>query len=171
VKDIVDTVALAKILKDIKPDVSFSYFSKPVIYGTIASVLARVPRRIGMLEGLGYVFTDQPFGLPLKTKLIRLVQVQLYRVAFSFLNKIIFLNPDDPVDLIGKYKIRVKGVEILGGIGLNLSLYPYSRPVKDPACFIFVGRLLAEKGIREFVEAARVVKKISPESRFVVLGG
>src|SRR5690606_14888558 len=106
VKDIVDTVALAKILKDIKPDVSFSYFSKPVIYGTIASVLARVPRRIGMLEGLGYVFTDQPFGLPLKTKLIRLVQVQLYRVAFSFLNKIIFLNPDDPVDLIGKYKIR-----------------------------------------------------------------
>lgn len=170
-RDIKDTLTLAKQIKAIKPDLVFSYFAKPVVFGTLAARLAGVPRRIAMLEGLGFTFTEQPNGLPFKTKLICSVQVFLYRLAFPLLDHIVFLNPDDPIDLVEKYKLKVKQVSVLGGIGLNLSDYPYSVPEVQPVRFIFIGRLLAEKGINEYIAAARLVKQQYPKAEFVVLGG
>lgn len=169
--DFLATIKLAKQIKKIQPNLVFSYFSKPAIFGTLAAKLAGVPRRVAMLEGLGFTFTEQPNGLPFKTKVIRSVQVLLYRLAFPFLDRLIFLNPDDPVDLLDKYKIKVKQVSILGGIGLNLADYPYSEPKTQPVRFIFIGRLLAEKGINEYIEAAKIVKQQHPDTEFVVLGG
>lgn len=170
--DIKATHALAKKVKQIAPDLVFSYFTKPVIFGTLAARIAKVPRVIGMLEGLGYTFTDQPEGLSKKTKLIKQVQVLLYKVALPKLDKIIFLNPDDPKDLLERYNIQVKQVEVLGGIGLNLEHYPHQPIVNNeaPLNFLFIGRLLKEKGIHEFVSAAKIVKEEYPETTFTVLG-
>ena len=162
---------LKKLLKDIKPDLVLSFFAKPVIYGTLAAALAKVPRRIAMLEGLGFVFTDQPAGPSFKTKLIRRIQVMLYRLAFRFADRVIFLNPDDPVDLIERYKIKTRNVSVLGGIGLNLADYPYSPAPVQPVRFIFIGRLLAEKGVNEYIAAAQLVRQRYPEAEFVMLGG
>lgn len=170
-RDIKDTINLSKKLKELKIDISFSYFVKPVIFGTIASKLAGVKKRFGMLEGLGYVFTDSPNGTTKKQKILRMVQVFLYRVSFPFLDKIIFLNSDDPKDLIEKYNIKTKKVEVLGAIGLNLDEYKYSKPVLEKIRFIFIGRLLAEKGIFEYIEAAKIIKKDFSDIEFVVLGG
>ena len=170
--DIVSTYQLLKKIKHINPDVVFSYFSKPVIFGTIAAKLAKVPCVIGMLEGLGYTFTEQPEGLSHKTKFIRYIQVFLYKIALPMLDQLIFLNPDDPKDLLETYSIKVKKVVILGGIGLNLQEYPY-QPVDDislPIKFLFIGRLLKEKGIHEFVQAAKLVKKQYPKTQFTILG-
>lgn len=170
--DIVATYQLFKKIKHINPDVVFSYFSKPVIFGTLAAKLAKVPCVIGMLEGLGYTFTEQPEGLSHKTKFIRYIQVFLYKIALPMLDQLIFLNPDDPKDLLEKYSIKVKKVVILGGIGLNLQEYPY-QPVDDislPIKFLFIGRLLKEKGIHEFVQAAKLVKKQYPKTQFTILG-
>lgn len=170
--DIVATYQLLKKIKHINPDVVFSYFAKPVIFGTLAAKLAKVPRVIGMLEGLGYTFTEQPEGLSYKTKFIRYIQVFLYRIALPMLDQLIFLNPDDPKDLLEKYSIKVKNVEVLGGIGLNLQEYPY-HPINDfslPIRFLFIGRLLKEKGIHEFVQAAKLVKKQYPKTQFTILG-
>ena len=170
--DIKATHALAKKIKQIAPDLVFSYFTKPVIFGTLAARIAKVPRVIGMLEGLGYTFTDQPEGLSKKTKLIKQIQVLLYKVALPKSDKIIFLNPDDPKDLLERYNIQVKQVEVLGGIGLNLEDYPHQPIVNNeaPLNFLFIGRLLKEKGIHEFVSAARIVKEKYPETTFTVLG-
>lgn len=170
--DIVATYQLLKKIKHINPDVVFSYFAKPVIFGTLAAKLAKVPRVIGMLEGLGYTFTEQPEGLSHKTKFIRYIQVFLYKMALPMLDQLIFLNPDDPKDLLETYSIKVKNVVILGGIGLNLQEYPY-QPVDDislPIKFLFIGRLLKEKGIHEFVQAAKLVKKQYPKTQFTILG-
>ncbi|MFU9047699.1 glycosyltransferase family 4 protein [Acinetobacter tibetensis] len=170
--DIVATYQLLKKIKHINPDVVFSYFAKPVIFGTLAAKLAKVPRVIGMLEGLGYTFTEQPEGLSHKTKFIRYIQVFLYKMALPMLDQLIFLNPDDPKDLLETYSIKVKKVVILGGIGLNLQEYPY-QPVDDislPIKFLFIGRLLKEKGIHEFVQAAKLVKKQYPKTQFTILG-
>lgn len=170
--DIVATYQLFKKIKHINPDVVFSYFSKPVIFGTLAAKLAKVPCVIGMLEGLGYTFTEQPEGLSHKTKFIRYIQVFLYKIALPMLDQLIFLNPDDPKDLLETYSIKVKKVVILGGIGLNLQEYPY-QPVDDislPIKFLFIGRLLKEKGIHEFVQAAKLVKKQYPKTQFTILG-
>lgn len=171
ISDLWCTWKLSKHFKKIQADLVFSYFSKPVIFGTFAAVLAGIKRRVGMLEGLGYVFTDLPGGLDTKRKLLRHIQVFLYRLSFPLLERIIFLNPDDPKDLLDKYAIKVKQVDVLGGIGLTLSDYPYSKPTFNPIRFIFIGRLLAEKGIHEYIEAARIVKNTYPTTEFIVLGG
>jgi len=168
--DLKSTYLLSKKIKELSPDLVFSYFSKPVIFGTIAAKLAGVPKIIGMIEGLGHTFTDQPDGISKKTKLIRNIQVLLYKIALPQLDKIIFLNPDDPKDLLDKYSIRVKEVKVLGGIGLNLEDYSYTSTYPSQPTFIFVARLLAEKGIHDYIAAARIVKDKYPDAKFIVLG-
>lgn len=170
VSDIRCTFSLIRTLKHLAPDVVFSFFSKPVVFGTLAAKLAGVRRRVGMLEGLGYSFVDQPYPISVKTKLVKKTQVCLYRLSFLFLDRLIFLNPDDPVDLLSKYKLKVKHISILGGIGVNLQEFPYSAPSLEPIRFVFSGRLLAEKGVREFIEAAKIVKKKFSAAEFVMLG-
>lgn len=168
--DIISTYRLSKKIQKIKPDVVFSYFSKPVIFGTIAAKLAKAPNVIGMLEGLGYTFTERPEGLNKKIQFIKKVQVLLYKVALPQLDKLIFLNPDDPKDLVEKYAIKVKKVEVLGGIGLNLEYYKLSTNFPSNITFIFVARLLAEKGIYEYIKAAKIVKSTYPKVKFTILG-
>ena len=170
IADIKSTLALANEIRKIKPDLVFCYFSKPVIFGTLAAKLARVPKVIGMLEGLGYTFTEQPRSISRKTKLIKKAQIYLYKLALPQLDKLIFLNPDDPKDLLRKHNIKVKQAEILGGIGLNLSDYSFSNDYPKDITFIFVARLLAEKGIHDYIAAAKIVKDSYPEIKFVVLG-
>ncbi|WDH33712.1 glycosyltransferase family 4 protein [Pseudomonas chlororaphis] len=169
--DIVNTYKLTKLLKVVAPDLVFSYFTKPVIFGTFAAVLAGVKRRLGMLEGLGYVFTEQPDGASFKGRLLKFIQVFLYRFSFPFLERLILLNKDDRVDLVERYRLKVSEISILGGIGLALSNYPYSIPPREPVSFIFIGRLLAEKGVNEFIQAARLVKQQCADAKFVILGG
>lgn len=169
--DIISTFKLIKKIKAVHPDLVFSYFAKPVIFGTLASKLAQVPKIFTMLEGLGFTFTEQPEGTPFKTKLIRFIQILLYKLSLPLADKVIFLNPDDPKDLLVKYRIKVKQVEILGGIGLNLEDYSYQPiPQGEKIRFLFIGRLLKEKGIHEFIAAAKIIKAQYPNTIFTVLG-
>lgn len=168
--DVISTYLLTSKIKAIAPDLVFSYFSKPVIFGTLAARWAKVPKVIGMLEGLGYTFTKQPKGLIKRTQLIKQIQIALYRISLPRLDTLIFLNPDDPNDLLEEYSIKVRKVEVLGGIGLNLDDYSYSNNYPKNPVFIFIARLLAEKGIHDYIAAAKIVKNIYPQARFVVLG-
>lgn len=168
-----DLMALRQLvqkLKQIKADIVFSYFAKPVIYGSIAAKWAKVPVVIGMLEGLGYTFTEQPNGQTLKTRIVRNVQLLLYRLALPQLDHMIFLNRDDQQDLLEQHHIHVAQSHILGGIGLDLSQYPYREAPIEPIRFLFIGRLLKEKGIFEFIDAIRLVKSQYPNAQFTVLG-
>lgn len=170
--DMLATFKLAQQIKQLKPDLVFSYFAKPVIFGTLAAKIAKVPKIIGMLEGLGYTFTDQPNGLSSKTKLIKAIQVFLYKLALPKLDQLILLNHDDKTDLLINNDIEVKETYILGGIGLDLNQYKYSPATKDlPIQFLFIGRLLKEKGIHDFIAAAQIVKEKFPQTIFTVLGG
>ena len=168
--DITATYGLSKKIKRIAPDIVFSYFSKPVIFGTLAAKIAKVPRIIGMLEGLGYTFTEQPNQVSKKSQVIKAAQVFLYKIALPKLDKIIFLNSDDPKDLLEEYSIKVKQVEVLGGIGLNLEDYPYSRAYPTQPAFIFIARLLAEKGIHDYIAAAKIVRDSYSDAKFIILG-
>lgn len=170
IADIKSTYILAKKIRKIKPDLVFCYFSKPVIFATLAAKLARAPKVIGMLEGLGYTFTDQPMSISKKTQIIKKAQICLYKLALPQLDKLVFLNPDDPQDLLTKHNIKVKEAEILGGIGLNLEEYTYSNDYPKDITFIFVARLLAEKGIHDYITAAKIVKENYPQTKFIVLG-
>ncbi len=165
---------LKRKISEINPDIVFSYFTKPVVYGSLAAKMSKIPKVIGMVEGLGTPFTIHKHGQNIKVKIIRFIQVHLYKFVFPFLDKIIFLNPDDPIDLIEKNQIRHKenAVEMLGPIGLNLEDYSYSRwDENKEVSFIFIARLLAEKGIFEYLAAAKIVKQKYPNVMFKIIGG
>lgn len=168
--DLRNAWALYRHFKEIKPDYVFSYFAKPVIWGALAARLAGIEHRYGMLEGLGYYFTDDPNGKSRKKKLVRAAQIALFRLSLPLLKGLVVLNPDDKHDLVEKYRIRQKNVIVLGGIGLDLEEYAYSEPDVSKLRFIFVGRLLAEKGVKEYLEAAEIVKQLYPQAEFVILG-
>ena len=173
VADIKSTIKLSKILKEIQPDIVFSYFVKPVIFGTLAASMANVPQIIGMIEGLGNAFTPKgKDGFDFKTKVIQYIQVLLYKRALPLLDTLIVLNPDDGKDLVDKFNIKVKDMVVLGGIGVNLQRFTYVPfDNQNPVSFVFVARLLKEKGVYEYLEAAEKVKAKYPKTKYYILGG
>lgn len=170
-RDGFDMFRLALLLRRLRPDVTLAYFAKPVIFGTLAAWLAGVPRRVAMIEGLGYVFTSSSEGDPVRRKLLRSLVSRLYQFALARAHKVIFLNDDDINEFVGAGLVKESHVVKLGGIGVDLTEWPLTLPVTQPVTFMLVARLLREKGIVEYAEAARVVKARYPMARFVLLGG
>ena len=171
-KDIRGMYLLYKEIKKIKPNIVFNTFIKPVIFGTIVAKLAKVPRIVGMIEGLGNVFTVYPEGQTFKTKCIKFIQIFLYKISLPLLNHVIVLNLDDYKDLIDRYSINVKNITVLGGIGVDLERFSYSEvTLNKNVTFIFIARLLREKGIFEFLDSAKLIKSKYPLTKFILLGG
>ena len=170
-RDALDMFRLAFLLRRLKPDVTFGYFLKPVVYGTVAAWLAGVPRRVAMIEGLGYVFTASGDHESWNRKLLRALVSLLYRFSLARAQKIIFLNKDDLSEFVKAGLVDEENVVNLGGIGVDLAEWPMTPPVAHPLTFMLVARLLREKGIVEYALAARQVKTIHPAVRFILLGG
>ncbi|SEA30243.1 glycosyltransferase family 4 protein [Alkalimonas amylolytica] len=168
--DLLTTWQLYRLFKQLRIDISFCYFVKPVIFGTLAAWLAKVPFRVAKIEGLGRAFIEPPQGAGLRCRFVRRVQVGLYRFVLPKTHQVFLLNPDDYQDLIHQYRIAIPRLTVLSGIGTCLHRYPYHPPQLKPIRFIFVGRLLQEKGIRYFLQAAKEVKAKHPEVEFLVVG-
>lgn len=167
-RDIVDCLRLAAVLKPLRLDMIFSYFIKPVIYGTLAGRLASVPNRYALVEGLGYVFTadKQSFF----RRLLRSLVMRLYRFGLRYAHLVFLLNPDDKAVFIESRMTSREKIRLLDGIGVDLEHYTAAVPKNQPICFIFVARFLQEKGIYDYVAAVRTLKASHPNVRFLMLG-
>ncbi|TXK36808.1 glycosyltransferase family 4 protein [Pontibacter qinzhouensis] len=154
---------LYRTYRRLKPDVLLHYTIKPNIYGTIAAKLAGIPA-INNVSGLGTVFIVKDF--------VAAVAQALYRFAFRFPGKVFFQNADDQKLFLEKELVRQEITEVLPGSGIDLEAFvpaaTYQR--NQPFVFLMVARLMFEKGIAEYVEAARLVKARFPEVRCQVLG-
>lgn len=168
--DLASLMELRALLAHHKPDVVLSYMAKPAIYGTLAAWLAGVPSRFAMIEGLGYVFVARQHESLAKRALRKGVR-SLYRAALAKAKRVIFLNQDD-IDDFEAMRLVDRGKTVkLGGIGVDLDKW-LPRPVEPcPITFTLVARLLKDKGVVEFAEAARIVRKAHPETRFLLVGG
>ena len=171
VREGVDTLRLAVLLRRLQPDVMLGYFIKPVIYGTLAAWLAGVQRRVAMIEGLGYVFTVSSDRQSWQRKLLKTLVSSLYRFSLDRAHQVIFLNKDDLAEFVVARLVHEEKAVNLGGIGVDLSEWPAAPTYVQPITFLLAARLLREKGIVEYAEAARLVKTRHPEIRFVLLGG
>lgn len=164
------TWQLYNLFKQYQISLSFCYFIKPVVYGTLAAWLAGVPLKVAKIEGLGRAYTPQPSGLSFKARVVRAVQSCLLKLSLPKAQLVFFLNPDDQQDITQTLNIRLQQACLLNGIGVDLSRYPQVAPPQQPVRFVFVGRLLNEKGIRYFLAAATAIKKRYPATEFLILG-
>ncbi len=170
-QDVYTFLQLFFLLRKLKPDMVLSYAVKPVIYGILAAWLARVPRRFALIEGLGYSFTHIGKKKNLKKKIIHQIVYILYRFSLPCATKVFFLNKDDLLEFISLGVINSQKAYLLGPIGVDIQDFYFTPFVKKPVTFLLVARLLREKGIYEFVEAARRIKSKYPNTRFLVVGG
>jgi len=170
-RDAVDFLGLIATLRRIKPNVTFSYTIKPVIYGTLAAWVVGVPRRFAMIEGLGYAFTAPGEREEMKRRGVRTIAQFLYKLALRRATKVFFLNPDDLNEFVQKRLVHSEKAFLLGPIGVDLRAFTPAPPVSEPITFLLAARLLREKGVLEFVEAARRIKSKYSNTRFIVLGG
>lgn len=171
VRDVLNMFKLALVLRRLKPSVTLGYVIKPVIFGTLAAWLARVPHRVAMIEGLGYIFTDNGEGWSFKRRLLRKGVSWLYSLGLSQAHKVIFLNKDDITEFVNGGLVDVSKVSCLGGIGIDLNEWAFINPYSKPVTFLLAARLLREKGIVQYVAAARLIKREHPDVRFILLGG
>lgn len=158
--------ALKRVFKEKKPDLVFGYTIKPVIYGSIAAKSAKVPHIYAMVTGLGRVYASQSF----KTKVVRRITKMLYKKAFKACKKVIFQNRDDIKEFVEqKYLSESKCVQV-NGSGVNMERFSKTAISESPV-FLMVSRIIREKGVMEYCEAARAVRVKHPEARFILLGG
>ena len=154
---------LYNIYKREKIDLSLNYTIKPNIYATIAASFLGV-KTICTVTGLGYSFLSDN----MVTKLAK----YLYRIAFRKAAVVIFQNDDDCELFIKKRLVHKEKTKIIYGSGINCQYYlPEPKSNKENQfIFLFVGRLLYDKGIVEFLEAAEVVKSDNVNAEFWILG-
>lgn len=169
-RDLIDMMGLVATFRRLKPDLVFCYFIKPVIYGTIAARLAGVPRRYALVAGLGYVFTPDGSRDTVKRRALRIAASNLYRFAFRFCQRVFLQNGDDRDALCNSGILQRDKAMQVAGSGVDLSRFVPQPAVISPVTFILIARLLREKGILEYVEAARGIKASHPDVVCLLLG-
>jgi glycosyltransferase involved in cell wall biosynthesis len=152
------------LVSRVRPNVFLAYTIKPVIYGLIAATAARVPRRFALVTGLGYAFQEDTGRASL-----RWLMRKLYGAALTCSSKVFLQNPDDRELLRKRGVLRSVPSFIVNGSGVDLSHYEVA-PLSSEPSFLLIARLLADKGIREYVEAARQVRLTHPSIQFVLVG-
>ena len=162
ISDIFYTIKLTKIILSNKPDVVLSYTIKPVLYGTLAAWITGVPQRIGITTGLGNTFNSN--------NLINKITKILYKVCLRFSTQVWFLNSDDQeIFLVNKLVAKQKAF-VLPGEGVDVHEYRPREEIPKKMTFTLISRMLWDKGVGLFVEAAHEVKKKFPEATFLVVG-
>lgn len=170
VEDFKTLLALRKLMQQIKPDYALAYTIKPVIYGMLAAKSAGVPHRIALITGLGYAFQDT--GGNGAKNWIRQITRKLYKQALAA-TEITFFQNDDDQKLFADLGITHPGQRtiVVNGSGVNTEKFsPQPLPEGNEIHFLLIGRLLKDKGVREYIAAARSIKQKYPHAVFNMVG-
>lgn len=162
-------MALRRMMREIGPDLVLAYTIKPVIWGMIAAWLARVPRRVALITGLGYAFVGEARG---KRAMIRWLVSKLYSIALRRTSLVFFQNPDDRDDFRrwGILPARTRAI-LVKGSGVDTTAFAEAPiPERPPLRFLLIARLLRDKGVQEYVNAARIIRMTHPEAECHLVG-
>lgn len=165
-RDLGSLASLWRTIRKVRPGIVMAYTIKPVIYGSLAAWLAGVPRRYALITGLGYTFQEGGSG-----RRSRRLATRLYAMALARVHRVIFQNGDDE-RLFRRERILQPTVPslVVDGSGVDLRHYRSSPLPDGHPRFLMICRLLASKGVREYAEAARLVRFWHPEARFALAG-
>lgn len=162
--------SVRRAIRSFQADTLIPYTIKPVVFGTIAARLGGLRHVFPLVTGLGSAFIGDV--VTLRARLVRKVVSRLYRTAFQLSDTVFFQNNDDPVDLqrMGVLPASV-AFRILSGSGVDIERF-FPRRVVDssPMRFLMISRLLKDKGVLEFVEAARLISEENAAVEFELVG-
>lgn len=164
--DLKTILQLIKTIKSNNIDSIFCYHMKPVVYGSIIAYLLGLKHIYSLVTGLGYVFTENE---EISISMTRTLLKKLLSFALSLNKKVFFQNNDD-FEFICKGNTLKNISVMINGSGVDVDFFIFT-DVPKTLSFLFVGRLLTHKGIHEYVEAARILKKKYPNISFKVAGG
>ncbi|MCP4914403.1 MAG: glycosyltransferase family 4 protein [Oligoflexia bacterium] len=160
-------VTVKQKLRELSPDIVFNYTVKPFLLGSFASQSLRISKIYSMLPGLGFLFS----GDDLKKRILRYIVCIAYKIAFRFNQMIFVLNKDDRQELLSKGLLPSEKLVNLSGEGVNLDEFQTEASANHQGLsFLFAGRLIREKGVNDFVEAAKILKKKYDDVEFKVAG-
>lgn len=165
-RDIMMLARLCRLYRDWQPDIVHHVTIKPVLYGTVAARIARVARVVNAISGMGYLFTGGSWKASLATA--------LYRLCLRHPNMaVIVQNPDDESFFRDRRLAPPHSLHLIAGSGVDLQRFaPAHKCDEDSARPIVVQtcRMLVDKGVREFIAAARMLRTRYPAARFVLVG-
>ena len=164
-KEIKTIISLRKIYRQIHPEVVFHFTPKCVLYGSAVAKSLRVPKIVNTISGLGYLFSVPKAKFPFIRAIIRLFY--LYSLGGS---TVIFQNPDDMKEFIDRKIIHKEQGVLICGSGVNIKRFVPKKESTGIPIVIILSRLIKEKGILEFVEAARLIRSRKIKARFALVG-
>lgn len=166
-KEPATVLALLRLYRSLRPSLVHHLRLKPVLYGSLAANLVGVPAVVNTLTGLGFLFTDQSEkNAPVR----KWVEIGCRR-AFRHPNlRVIFQNPDDRAVFIRKGIVTGEQATVIKGSGVNLSVYRPSPESDGLPVVILASRMLWDKGVAQFAEAARILKSEGVQARFTLVG-
>jgi len=166
VKDMQTYFSLRKALDALNPDIVLAYTIKPVIWSGIALKQKPASKFYALVTGLGFAFQD---GGIVRKGLTGLVS-GLYRVSLVRASRVVFQNPDNRDLFIERKIVQKDKCELVNGSGVDLIRFTVTPLPVEGFVFLAIGRLLGEKGFREYARAAQLVKTRYPEAVFRLVG-
>jgi N,N'-diacetylbacillosaminyl-diphospho-undecaprenol alpha-1,3-N-acetylgalactosaminyltransferase len=170
---------LKDILKSLNLDLLHTFTVKPNIFGTIAGKMARVPKILNLVEGLGSFYVDNS----IKSKIVRAVIEKLYKTVFKWSDRVVFVNSDDPKYLIEKGIVPKEKVKIIKSVGVNISEFSMEnipletreklrkslKIAENSKVVIMIGRAILHKGTVDFYKSAEILR--DKDIIFLFVGG
>ena len=168
ISDLIALLTMLYLILRHRFQIVLGYTIKPIIYGGIASWVLRVPVRVALVTGLGFSFTEQDGG---GYSLAQRVAQHLYRIAMFCATQVFFQNRDDLDLFLDNGWVSQAKTALIPGSGVNLLSFKFAPIMREsPPHFLMIARFLRDKGLLEYVEAARVVKRKYPSAVFSLAG-
>ncbi len=157
--------ALVRLYRQVRPDVVHHVAMKPILYGSLAAWITGVPAVVNAFAGLGYVFTNERgIGLRWGVKVLLQAAVTLSRAV------VLVQNPDDQEQVVREGIVTADRTRVIPGSGIDTRVFSVAPPSAGVPIVLLSARMLWDKGIAEFVAAARHLKDKGIHARFVLVG-
>ncbi|MBM3489285.1 MAG: glycosyltransferase family 4 protein [Alphaproteobacteria bacterium] len=160
-------LACWRLIRQLRPRLVHHVAMKPILYGGLASRLLGVPATVHAVTGLGHLFVRQDW----RARSLRWIVLRLYRLALRHGNaRVIFQNRDDLAMFVARGLVAPAATRLIRGTGVDMAVFHPAPTLPWPPLVLFPARLIADKGVYEFVAAARLLKQHGMPGRFVLVG-
>lgn len=166
-KEVVSIVGIYRLLRKLKPDIVHLITIKPILYGGLMARLLKIPAVVAAVSGLGTAFIANSKI----ARMLRKVINQAYKQAFKHSNlKVIFQNEDDQQLLMNSTGLSKSQTIVVRGSGVEISKYRFTPENKDQSVVLMISRLIKDKGVMEYVAAAKLLKAQGVQAQFYLVG-